>query len=348
MQPKTLYWVCQIAGWSCFTLYVLTGYVAAVGIPHIQVSAIVTILVFDAGVCPLVSHQIRLWMRRRGWIALPFRTLTPRLTGVAFLVGAGLTMLVMLVEVLIHGYQDLDTSTLVGMFFGFSWGMAGWLLIYCAVIARRRHVALERQALALTLVARDAQLRALRSQLNPHFLFNCLNNLRGLIAEDPAKAVSMVTGLAGLLRYSLRSDRAATIALAEEMEAVHDYLSLERVRFEERLHVQCTMSPTALAARIPPMLVQTLVENAITHGIAELPAGGVVRIDARVVDGHLKIQVANSGRLRASVAGTGVGLENAREQLRLLYGDAASLALRERGGDMVVASVMIPARESTP
>jgi histidine kinase len=349
MQPKTLYWVCHIAGWSCFTLYVLTGYVAAVGFPHVQVSAVVTILFFDAGVCPLVSHQLRSWMRRRGWMALPFRTLTPRLIGIALLLGAGLTSLVMLAEVLIHGYQDLGTSTLVGMFFGFAWGMAGWLFIYFAVIARRRHVALGRQALELRVVARDAQLRALRSQLNPHFLFNCLNSLRGLIAEDPARAASMVTGLAGLLRYSLRSDRTVTIALAEEMEAVGDYLSIERVRFEERLHVECVLSPAALAAHIPPMLVQTLVENAITHGIATLPGGGAVRIDAQVVDGFLDIQVSNTGKLGLSAGGAGVGLENARERLRLLYGDAASLALHERDGGTVVASVLMPSQsEAAP
>lgn len=341
MQPKTLYWVCQGAGWSCFTLYVLTGYVAAVGISHARTIDVVSILFFDAGVCPIVSHQLRLWMRRRGWIGLPFRTLVPRLIGVALLAGAGLTSLVMLVEVLVHGHQDLGTGALVGMFLGFSWGMSGWFLIYVAVVARRRHVALERQALELTVVARDAQLRALRAQLNPHFLFNCLNSLRAMIAEDPVRAASMVTGLAGLLRYSLRSHRAPTIALAEEMEAVGDYLSLERVRFEERLHVDCTVSPAALDAHIPPMLVQTLVENAITHGIAELPAGGSVRVDAEVIDGRLQIQVSNTGRLAASAGDGGVGLHNAREQLRLLYGDAASLVLHQRG-ETVVASVRLP------
>ena len=341
MQPKTLYWICQGAGWSLFTLYVLTGYVAAVGISRVRLSDVAIILLFDAGVCPIVSHQIRLWMRRRGWIGLPLRTLAPRLIGVAVLAGAALTSLVAAAGMLIHGRQDYGAGTLVGMFFGFSWGMAGWLAIYFGVMARRRHVALERQALELRVVARDAQLRALRAQLNPHFLFNCLNSLRAMIVEDPARAASMVTGLAGLLRYSLRSNRQSTIALAEEMEAVWDYLDLARVRFEERLHVDCALAPATLDARIPPMLMQTLVENAITHGIAELPEGGVVRIDARVVDGWLQIQVSNTGRLAATASPGGVGLQNTREQLRLLYGNAALLALHQRG-DTVVASVRLP------
>lgn len=342
MQTKTLYWVCQAAGWGCFTLYVLTGYVAAVGIAQVRVSSVVSILFFNAGLCPVVSDQLRRWMQRRGWIGLPFRRLAPRLTGVVLLLAAGLTGLVALGEVLVHGDQSLGTQLIVGIFFGFSWGMVGWLLIYLAVLARRRHVVLERRALELTVVAREAQLRALRSQLNPHFLFNCLNSLRGLILEDPPRAASMVTGLAGLLRHSLRADRTGTIALAEEMEAVSDYLSLERMRFEDRLHVDCTVSPDALTVRIPPMLVQTLVENAIKHGIAELPDGGAVRIDAELFDGHVQIDVANTGRLKPAGETAGVGLENAREQLRLVYGGAASLALTDRADGTVVARLRIP------
>ena len=138
------------------------------------------------------------------------------------------------------------------------------------MLARRRRDTLERQALELSLVARDAQLRALRAQVNPHFLFNSLNSLRGLITEDPARAAAMVTGFAGLMRYSLDSDSRETVTLAEEMEAVDDYLGLERVRFEDRLLVERAIAPEALEVRIPPMMVETLVENAIKHGIANI------------------------------------------------------------------------------
>jgi LytS/YehU family sensor histidine kinase len=111
--------------------------------------------------------------------------------------------------------------------------------------------------------ARDTELRALRAQLDPHFLFNSLNSLRGLITEDPARAQEAVTGLAGLLRHTLQRGRARTATLESEIEATQHYLELEALRFESRLRYEIDVDPSALDDAVPPMLVQTLVENAI-------------------------------------------------------------------------------------
>ncbi len=172
----------------------------------------------------------------------------------------------------------MSAENATGIVFGFAMAFAGWLTIYFAVQSRRKRDALQ---LELDVVAREAQLRSLRAQLNPHFLFNCLNSLRHLIVTQPARAEIMVTGLAELLRYSLASDRTDAVGLSDELRIVDEYLDIERVRLEDRLTVTRQVAREALRARVPPMLIQTLVNNAIKHGIAELPQGGVVRIEAQ-------------------------------------------------------------------
>ena len=341
MRSARVYWTCQAIGWASFTLYVLTGYVASIGWARLRPADIVSIVFFDFFLCIAVSHGLRHWMKRRGWLALPARRLAPRLVASAILIGATLTGLV-LGQVALEHRPLFARDAIIGMFIAFSVAMAGWLVIYFQVLARRGRQTLERRALELSIVARDAQLRALRSQLNPHFLFNSLNSLRGLITEDPARAASMVTGFAGLMRYSLGSDRRETVTLAEEMEAVGDYLDLERVRFEDRLRVEQTVTPDALTARIPPMMVQTRVEN----GIANLRDGGLVGIDASVTDSRLRIRVTNTGTLSPGAGTTGVGLENVRERLRLLYGATASLSLDGHDGT-VTAMIVVPCAEAS-
>jgi len=217
--------------------------------------------------------------------------------------------------------------------------LSGWLTIYYVVHVRRRRDALQ---LELTVTAREAQLRALQAQINPHFLFNCLNSLRHLIGTHPDRAQAVVTNLADILRYALDSDRRDLTPLSDELEVVDRYLELERMRFEERLCVERAIDPSALGVRVPPMLLQTLVDNAIKHGISELTAGGVVRLEARTDAGRLTLKVRNTGALKTGAPTTeGYGLRNARERLRLLYGADASLTLRDLNG-MTEALLQIP------
>src|SRR6185436_7169862 len=169
----------------------------------------------------------------------------PRLAGIVVVVSATLTAGVALGVTIADGDKRLPWPALAGVFVGFSWAFTGWLVIYYVVHARRRRDALEA-------VVREAQLQSLRAQLNPHFLFNCLNSIRNLIMEDPERAVAMVTGLSELLRYSLASDRMHTVALSEEMRVVDEYLELEHVRLEERLRVERAIDPATLDVQVPP------------------------------------------------------------------------------------------------
>ena len=335
--PATLtYWNCQIAGWASFVLWVSAFY--TVYEPRARWDVIASIVVIDGGVTVLITHGLRRWMYRRGWIGMRPWRLLPRLVLATLALSAAITGLIVLTSRLLPDSSGYDRTAAFWTFIAFLWAFGGWLLIYTVVHSRRRQDA---RALELTLNARDAQLQLLRAQLNPHFLFNCLNSLRGLISENPERASAMVTSLSGLLRYSLRSDRAHTVPLAEEMDIVNEYISLERARFDERLRFEADVDPAALGAAVPPMLVQTLVENAVKHGIADRADGGVVRVRAEASGRRMSISVTNTGLMRAPMNEAGHGLRNTIERLRILYGDEASLTLTDASGQ-TVAAVTIP------
>ena len=317
----------QAIGWTGFTLYTLTGYIATVGRAHVRAADVASIVFFDAFVFPLITHGFRGWMKKRGWLALSTRRLMPRLVAATVLIAAAVTAMVIGFIALSRG-DALSVAATIGMFFAFFFAMGGWLVIYFQVLARRRRDTLERQALELSLVARDAELRALKSQLNPHFLFNSLNSVRALIADDPEGAQTAVTQLARMLRYSLGAQE-ELVSLDRELAIVEDYLALEALRLGERLTIARSIAADARQARIPVMLLQTLVENAIKHGIAPLPAGGTLRISAALDDGALTIVIAHPRPPEKPDPGddTGIGLANAARRLSLLFGDRATLDL---------------------
>jgi LytS/YehU family sensor histidine kinase len=208
-----------------------------------------------------------------------------------------------------------------------------WVAIYLAVAMQRRRYQAELSQARLGAALQSAELRLLKSQLNPHFLFNALNGVRALITEEPARARDAVTQLARMLRHTLASGDQDLVSLQVEMELVDDYLALESMRLAERLRVERDIAEAARGARIPAMLLQTLVENAIKHGIAELKEGGTLRIEARLAADELVLEVGNPApATRADATTGGLGLKNARERLRLLFGPRASLQLELSGG----------------
>jgi LytS/YehU family sensor histidine kinase len=183
--------------------------------------------------------------------------------------------------------------------------------------------------------------------VNPHFIFNSLNSLRALIDEDPARARQSVTQLANLLRYSLQSGQQETVPFEDELRVVNDYLSLEQVRHEERLRVRLDIAPETLLLPVPPMLLQTLVENAVKYGISTRPEGGEIAIIARCEGGALRLTVTNPGEVAtaattARATSTGLGLHNAAERLRLLFGERATLQLWAETPSLVVAEAVLP------
>jgi sensor histidine kinase YesM len=230
-----------------------------------------------------------------------------------------------------------------------SWAtMLAWSALYFAIKYARIFREVRESALKAAAMAHEAQLKMLRYQLNPHFLFNTLNAISTLILErDTDLANRMVTRLSSFLRYSLDNDPMQKVTLHQEIEALRLYLDIEKVRFEDRLQLVLDIEPAAEGALIPSLLLQPLVENAVKHGIAQVERGGVLRIAARVFAGELLIELSDNGPGAEPVNGEipngrGVGLRNTRERLHELYGARHSFRIEKAHPQGLVAHIRIP------
>jgi len=342
-RPGRGYLACQIGGWGLYGLLgVALGYGFGFASPRMMATTLLGTL---AGA--LISHRWRGTLLSRGWLSLDFRRLLPRLVLGVLVTALAAELAVWAIGLFVTRAYTLSGSTagiMLSTSFNWIFTMLLWTAIYVGAhaFARWRHSEIQR--LRLEVLARDAQLDALHAQIQPHFLFNAMNVLRALIPEDPARARDLVTELSDLLRYALQAGRRERVPLEEELGIVESYLRIEQARFEQRLRWRIDADAAVRALPLPPMLLQTLVENAVKHGIATSTEGGEVAVSARREGGQVRLRVTNPGRLGAR-GGTRIGLANARERLRLLYGERASLTLEEAGG-RVAAEVVYPAEET--
>jgi signal transduction histidine kinase len=226
---------------------------------------------------------------------------------------------------------------------GWNLMMGSWLYVLVtgvsyAVRAQRRARAEAAAAAEATLLAEQAQLSALRAQVNPHFLFNALHSVGALLASDAARAEEAIERLGDLLRYSLGSDH--EVLLSEEWKFTEDYLAFERLRLGDRLDVDANFDAAALGAVVPPLIFQPLVENAVRHGIGERPAGGRIAISARARDGWLRLRVADDGPGRVAAPAGGLGLASVRRRLAAVYGTRARLDIEEAGAGFAVTMTL--------
>ncbi len=332
-----MYWCLQVFGWTAYFGY-LSIFVALYAHNNrlLALEPVIALLHLFA------SHGLRALIRARGWLQLSAGKLAARLclascvfavliqvvvTPLAVAIGA-----VTLSEQRANWWVYAAASTVL---------FCAWSFFYIAFQWLFRYRDSEMQRLELEAGLREAELRALKAQINPHFLFNCLNNVRSLIAEDSERAREMLLRLSGLLRYALESGNRERVPLSQELDIVRSFLELEKLQFEERLAWRFEIAPHTLEVMVPPMMIQQLVENAIKHGIEKQPAGGEIVITAQNDSGRLRISVENSGTLEA-VAKPGFGLANARERLRLLCGPNAALSLQNTEDRRVAAVAEIP------
>lgn len=333
------YWTFQLAGWGALALFnsVYGG--------SSQLRIVVAIACWGSLGGLLLSHLWHGVLQRRGWAAngLRWTRIVPSLIVLAAIQTASVTAAfhVMYPPDVLRGLAWLPGALL--FWFGV---FLTWTVFYFTALSLRRAAHLEAETLRLQLHGREAELRALQAQVNPHFFFNSLNSVRALIFEDRDAAAHMIDQLAGLMRHALQSGQHATVPLAAELDAVRAYLAIEQIRFEERLRVSFAFEISAPAlehVRVPPMAVQTLVENAVKYGVEASADGGDIRIAAQRGAGvdMLQIEVANTGELRGASGSTGIGLRNARQRLQLACGERASLALRQQAG-WVYATIDLP------
>jgi signal transduction histidine kinase len=358
---ERLYVLCQVGGWGVFwaTQHFFSQAFSSAKTEAGPVRDALTDNAIFAMVVLLgllLTHYSRLLMQHWGWKQLAWRALVPRVFAMSLslaVVWIGASYLYP------YGMVGIEWTSKLNIWLVFAISCLNgaiifvvWLGFYFFYHVFERLNRLQIEQLQLAANVKEAELRALKSQLNPHFLFNSLNSLRALIDEDAARAREAVTRLSNMLRYSLQSGQLETVPFEDELRIVEDYLALESIRHESRLRVRWEIMPDAALVNVPPMLLQTLVENAVKYGISSRREGGEVFIRAWIegAPSQLHISVTNPGDLNAPLShsaaragsSTGVGLRNASERLKLLFGDRASLGLRSESAGFVTADVCIP------
>jgi sensor histidine kinase YesM len=220
--------------------------------------------------------------------------------------------------------------------------------VFHAILMFRRFQEKAVREAELQLLANRMELAQLKSQLNPHFLFNTLNSINALIGSDPEAARRMLARLAEILRYALDSDRETTVPLRDEVRFVETYLDIEQARFGDRLYIRKEIDENLLDAPVPPMLLQPLVENAVQHGITPLEDGGEITIRIQGENRRMRFEVFDTGNgVSGSVTDlgeNGIGLRNTDQRLRKMFGETAGLHLEKHAGGFRV-SFSIPIQE---
>ena len=222
-------------------------------------------------------------------------------------------------------FADFLYSLMYWFWFYFCWTTAYLALSYSIRVQEQ-----ERHSAELAVQAQEAQVRALRYQVNPHFLFNTLNAIAALVRDAPARAEEMVVQLSDFFRRSLAVNPMEDVTLAQEVDLQRLYLEIERTRFPDRLHFDVALDPASAEARVPALLLQPLVENAVKHGVARSEGPTCIRIRGRLDGAELEIVVENDAKASGAASkGEKVGLRNVYDRLRSRFGDEASLESTE-------------------
>lgn len=336
LNTKRFYWLAQFIGWAAYS-GLLTFSVYTKDADEVDSIFVFNIIIVIA-VGILVTHAQRLFFIRMGWLHFRLPELIPKLIFLSLISALFITLLVIFggyfLDVIDQREVALGLIDIIVTIFAYLLLVLFWNAIYFTFHFFRKSRKQEISNLKLKAQNRESELNNLRSQLNPHFLFNSLNSIRALIDEDPSKAKIAITTLSMLLRQSLVMGTENLVSLENEIGLAKSYLELEKIRFEERLNVEWELTPGLENFAIPPFTLQLMVENAIKHGISNLKNGGEVRIIATDLGDVVSIQVVNSGSLK-SVSDLGVGIENIKQRLALQYHQGAEFILEELDGYVI-------------
>ncbi len=338
MNRYKIYWLCQIVGWGLWGFFQIFLYTFAERFDIDQAVGILLQVIYNI----LATHLFRSLIIKLKWLDLRWNRLIPRLLGSSLLLSI-LNYLVYLfaTELFAGGISRVDllpvsiAVTIIGY-----WAVYFiWAIFYFTF----HYVDRYNKALKVESEAREAELNNLKAQLNPHFIFNALNSIRALVDENPSKSKESITQLSHILRNSLASDRKKLIAFSEELKTVMDYLALESIRYEERLGITFDIDQRSGDYLVPPLMLQTLVENGIKHGISNRKEGGTINICTTVKKKHLTLEIRNTGQLLPERKnGVGLGLENTEKRLELLYHGDATFSIKNEDSKTVLTKISIP------
>ncbi|PIQ50349.1 MAG: histidine kinase [Cytophagales bacterium CG12_big_fil_rev_8_21_14_0_65_40_12] len=337
MRKRRLYWTFQIIGWALPALINLT-----LVFVFNNDSEKIKSQFFEAipqSVFPFfISHFVlRQTIIKAKWLTTDLVKIFPKLLGLILLISFSASMFYQL-------FRDnpFDKAVILLDFLT----AAILFVIWTAIYFLYHYLESNNRSLKYEAAMNEMYLNQLKSQLNPHFIFNALNSVRALVDEDPSKAKIAITQLSNILRNSLIMDKKKVISFIDELNTVKAYLALESIRFEERLKVTYDIDPNSNEFQIPPMMLQTLVENAIKHGVSNLVKGGHIEISTVIKDSVLSLKIRNSGQYYNGIKKPGkkggYGLSNTKERLQLIYGSQASFNIYNENDKFVITEVKIP------
>lgn len=346
MSKDRAYWISQVGGWGAYGL-ILSAFFILTDRLQFGIREIVSILLMGIfGL--LITHTFRAVVKRWNWVKLPLIRLIPQVLVANFSMGAVYIAISSTSERIIGiGQQsDFQWSLVFLATLNASLIFLLWSVTYFSMYFFRNYKQEEIERLKWEGAIKDFELNKLRSQLNPHFMFNALNGIRSLVDEDPNRAKTAITQMSNILRNSLLADRAKTITLGEELRTVNDYLNLEKLRYEERMSVATHIDESTLGVQVPPMMIQTIVENAIKHGVSKQVSDGFIDLTTYTDKNTLVIEIRNSGNLgQPDSNSTGFGILNTRQRLELIYGvRQATFDISQEKEGVVMARLQIPVK----
>jgi len=344
----SLYWKCQLFGWSAASLYwMLSGFIGT------NFSIVLALLhfVLDIAMYISITHLYRSFSLQQGWHRLNTKSLIPRLIPAVLVLGTAFMLVTIAKSYAMRVLFEPDYTQPAAQYFHDNWlavWMTGirlmsiWVLAYYLYHYAQREMHTVKENARLLVIAKEAQLQNLASQLNPHFFFNSLNSIKALTIENPVAARRAIDLLSDLLRSSLHSGGTGLITVEKEMGMVNDYLELEKIRFEKKLDIHIDMDAQVQTLLLPPLCIQVIVENAIKHGIATKREGGAISIVIKLEMEYLFVQVQNPGQLNNKTSYKGIGIKNMTDRLQLQYNGKALFRLEEKQ-QQVIATLLIPA-----
>jgi hypothetical protein len=340
VNKQRLYWTLQIGGWLLYAIIQIVSSIIASG--GTSANRIVFLL-FDGLLCLLVTHVFRSLLSPRKWMMIGVPLLVSRVLIMSFVLGVIVYFLRIPFSYLLRIFDNgviLDPERIGGFSTAYAVIFFLWYVLYFTYHYFDQY----NKSLKYEASMVQIELNNLKSQLNPHFIFNALNSIRALVDENPGKSKQAINQLSTILRSSLASDKKGLTKFDDELKIVKDYLGLENIRFEERLKTEFDIHPDSHKFLVPPLMIQTLVENGIKHGISKLTAGGMIQMKTMVENNHLKIHIRNSGHLMngEKTSKDGLGLINTVQRLKLIYGDDASFRIVNENDNFVLTEIVIP------
>lgn len=339
--PK--YWIYQVVGWG---LFIFINIFFAFTFDKLTSTVTARLLIF-VGLGIFFTHVMRYLIQRSN---IMLRPLQQQLIGFiiitlifAFTVGLLETGLSSKFHVRYTHEKGLTNSKIIiiNAFYSFVYFFI-WNCIYFIYHYIEKNRKQQVDTLKLEALVKELELKTIKAHINPHFIFNALNSIRALIDENPERARTAVTELSNILRSSMQAEKLETVTFEKELNIVKDYLALEHIRFEDRLTIEYNINEDTLDQPVPPMMLQTLVENAIKHGISKQLEGGSVTITSGFTDDCLELKVLNTGYLNGIKNRDGFGLASTQNRLQLMFGEKAHFQINEINGNMVEAVIQIP------